>query len=80
MCESRASIWWTTVRWTQCNSYEGMRREIHMPSRYFTNVNETFYNPTPRDFLSIVRNLLIWKFLAVVFSLVSTSGVINWGV
>ena len=48
-----------------------------MPSRCFTIVKENFYHPTPRDFLSIVHNLLIWKFLAAVFSLACTSGVIG---
>ncbi|XP_067024015.1 scavenger receptor cysteine-rich domain superfamily protein-like [Acropora muricata] len=33
MCESKASIWWNTVHWSQCNSYEGMHRHIQMPSR-----------------------------------------------
>ena len=44
-----------------------------MPSRYFTNFIEKFYHPTPRDFFCIVHNLLIWKFLAAVFSLAYTS-------
>ena len=62
MCESRASIWWRTVRRTQCSSYEGMRREIQMPSRYFTNFKEKFYHPTPHDFLSIVSTYLFENF------------------
>ena len=37
MCEPKASIWWKTVHWSQCNSYEGMHRHIQMPSRYLTN-------------------------------------------
>ena len=61
MCEYGASIWWKTVRWTQCNSYEGMWGEIQMPSRYLTNVKEKFYYPTPQDFLSTIHSLLIWK-------------------
>ena len=74
MRESRASIWWKTVRWTQCNSYQGMRREIQMPSRYVTNVKEKFYHLTPQDVLSIVHSLLIWKLLAAVFSFACTPG------
>ena len=42
MCESKASIWWKTVHWCQCNSYEGMHKHIQMPSRYLTNFNEQF--------------------------------------
>ena len=74
MCKSRASIWWKTVRWTQCNSYEGMWREIQMPSRYITNLKEKFYYPTPQDFLSTIHSLLIWKLLATMFSFACTPG------
>ena len=42
MCESKASIWWKTVHWCQCNSYEGMHKLIEMPSRYLTNCKEEF--------------------------------------
>ena len=42
MCESKASIWWKTVHWSQCNSHEGMHRHIHMPSRYFKHFKEEF--------------------------------------
>ena len=40
MRESKASIWWKTVHWSQCNSYEGMHRQIQMPSRYWANFKE----------------------------------------
>ena len=40
MCESKASIWWKTLHWSQCNSYAGMHGHIQMPSRYLTNFNE----------------------------------------
>ena len=43
-----------------------------MPSRYFTNVKEKFYNPTPQVFLSTIQRLLTWKLSAAVFSFACT--------
>ena len=40
MCGSKASIWWKTVHWSQCNSHEGMHRQILVPSRYLSNFKE----------------------------------------
>ena len=75
MCESRASIWWKTVRWTQCNSYEGMRREVEMPSRYLTNVKEKFCLLSNSAGLSLYNSSLhIWKLLAAMLALACTPG------
>ena len=62
MCESKASIWWKTVQWCQCNSYEGMHKHIQMPSRYLTNSGAhqmeppylliSWVNPFPRRFIN----------------------------
>ena len=67
MCESKASIWWKTLHWSQCNSYEEMHRHIQMPSRYLTNFKEQVcLLPSPQGFLviSTVHSLLTTKFLA----------------
>ena len=66
MCESKASIWWNTVHWSQCNSYEGMHRHIQMPSRYWANFKEEVcLLPYPlRLMISTVHNLLTVNLLA----------------
>ena len=48
-----------------------------MPSRYFTNVKEKFYYPTPLGFLNTIHSLLNWKFLVALLSLACTSGVVG---
>ena len=42
MCESKPTIGWKNLPWTRCNSHQGMHKHIPMPSRYFTNVKESF--------------------------------------
>ena len=64
MCESKASIWWKTVHWSQCNSHEGMHRQIQVPSRYLSNLKGriVFIILSPQSFLviSTVHSLLTW--------------------
>ena len=70
MLESKASIWWKTVHWSQCNVCAGMHRHFQMRSRYLTNFKEEFFSyPTSKGFLviSIVQNLLTAKILAALF-------------
>ena len=77
MCESKASIWWKPVQWSQCN-YEGMHSQLHMQSRYLTNVKESCcLSSEPSGLSEYHYQLTYLEFTAVLFSLACISDVIG---